>query len=347
MNTEHGRGLLLGALLAAVMFFTPIAAGDEVQTSDGAIIKGEVTLIDAKEVKIKTDHSGEITTKKEVVKTILIERQVMLYFSNGEQIICTVSPSDADGTVRLNMAGGAIRNVPLADIVNISPPDRNLTKEAAKVKWSGSGELGGVMTEGNTRTRSVYGLFKVKRKDTGGVALFELKGAYGEDSDRVIEQFLKGYLRYEYNLTEQTYIFLDDLIEHNYAAQIRIRNVQSVGPGYYFLKDDMTELKGETGPSYTIEIRRNDESDYFIGWKTAASLEHKISEETSLSALAAHYANLEDFEGWRFEGSAGVKRKLSKNFFGRLSYEIQYQNTPPPDTKHTDHRLMFTIGLEF
>ncbi|HOX38619.1 MAG TPA: DUF481 domain-containing protein [Candidatus Brocadiia bacterium] len=336
-------------VLAAAMAIWGLSAGnaDEVRTNDGSVIIGEVTVIDGGSVKVKTEHSGEVSTKKELVKSVSIERQIMLYFANGEQIACSVSPSDADGRIRLNLPEGATRNVPLADIVNMSPPDRNLTKEAAEVKWNGSGELGGVFTEGNTRSKTIYGIFKVKRKDPGGVALFELKGAYGESEGDLIEQYLKAYLRYEYNLTERTYLFFDDLVEHNYPAQIRIRNVQSVGPGYYFMKDDMTELKGETGPSYTIEIRRTGEDRYFIGWKTSAQLDHKFSEEASLNAIATHYANLEDFDGWRAEGSVGVKRKLSKSLFGRIAYEVQYENMPPPDTKHTDHRLTLTIGFEF
>ena len=146
-------------LIATIACFSlSPAVADQVVLKNGDRVTGTIVKKDAKDLTIKTDHFGVVTTAWEQVASITADKPVNVVLSDGRTLRGT-----------LTTAGGKVEVVADNTRASVAPGDITVLRDADEQKayerllrpgwgdlWAGSASLGFAGTIGNARTLHVY-----------------------------------------------------------------------------------------------------------------------------------------------------------------------------------------------
>ena len=116
--------------------------------------------------------------------------------------------------------------------------------------WSGSAELGGVATTGNTRTSSIDGKLKLEYTTGPWTSTARLEALHASSDGTTNANRIFGNIGTHYALDASDYLFGDLRGTHDTFSGYRYQASTSVGIGRQFVKNDTIDLRAEIGPGY-------------------------------------------------------------------------------------------------
>lgn len=226
-----------------------------------------------------------------------------------------------------------------------------------KGPWTGTGEIGFLMTGGNTDTESLNSKLTVdyaKAKwfnKTAFEAIYSAEEkedeATGEtDKEKSAEKYV-GSNKTGYNITDDTYVFLLGEYTYDLFSGYYHQSVASVGLGHRLLKTDRQLLELEAGPGYRYSaIREPGDAD---------------DEEEAIARLAALY-KLKLTEKSEFQQDVtvetGSETTITKSVSAitaqivgamamKASFTLRHDSSPPAGTEKTDRQTALTLVYSF
>lgn len=224
--------------------------------------------------------------------------------------------------------------------------DEQATEEAKE--WSVLTSLGLTLTDGNSDTFLATATFEAERDREKDELRFRAAAGYGEDDTNgtriKTQDFLRGSGQYNSLFTPRLYGGLKVEALRDDISDVDYRVITSPLMGYYFLKDERTQLAGEVGPSYVLERRGGVEDDYF-GVRISERFEHEFDSDARVWQSLEVLPQVDEFDNYVLEAEFGVSTKVTNSVGMRLVVQDTYVSEPAPDRENNDVKLI--AGFEY
>ncbi len=350
---KHRQSWQLAAL--TVCAFT--AQADEVLLKNGDKISGTVLNKSGKTLEMKTPYADKVVIKWDAIQTLKSDKPLTVIL-NDKQELTGLAETSADGTVRVNSGG----------VYNTQPIPLENIKEINKKFFSGSVNVGGGLSDGNTTRQSYHGDANVEVR--GKNDKVNLGGQYNYADNQDVDTG-KNVLNarnwqlfgtYAHFFTDKFYGYANGIFTNDRMQDILLRSAFGVGAGYEFFNSEELNLSFEVGPSY-VSTNFYD-TPFGCEAKVAAGKTDACDELDDDSGIAARWAvNYDQFifnktvqifhkHYGLFDGNVFVATRTGFHvpIWNGLQFtnevQVDYYNgyKPSQNKQEVDTRYMFTIG---
>jgi putative salt-induced outer membrane protein YdiY len=234
-----------------------------------------------------------------------------------------------------------------------TPPAAPVNPDVVK-DWNGNVALGLSVANGNSSAYSASAgaaLDKQWKKDEwhfGANGQYAVTNPERDDQD-VTANNIHGAVNYRHLFDERLYGAAGEEIVHDDVADITYRFVTSVGPGYYFIKEPATRLRGEAGPSWLYErVSGSDPAHHnYIAARVAERFEHDFSKNAKVWQSLEYLAKVDDWGNYLLNAEIGAESVITGSISLRLVARDQYNSQPPAGSKSNDITVVGALVYKF
>jgi small nuclear ribonucleoprotein (snRNP)-like protein len=338
-----------GAVLSLACLSLSPVLGDQVVMKNGDRVTGAIVKKDGKNLIVKTDQFGLVTTSWDQVESIRTDKPVNVVLEDGRTAQGTLA--GADGKMEVATPNAKLSVAP-AQVTAIRDSDEQrayerLQRPTLAELWAGTGAVGLAGTTGNSRTVTFttgINAARVTRTDKTSVYLNVIKASSlvnGKNSDTA--QAVRGGIGYDHNLTPRLFANLFNDNEYDKFQNLNLRFVAGGGFGFHAIKKERSQLDLLGGGDFnhasfsTPLIRKSGE--VFGGDEYSL----KLRAATSLVQSFRIFDDPADGGAYRANFDAGASTKIMKWLSWNVSLSDRYLNHPAPGRKTND--FLYTTGL--
>jgi putative salt-induced outer membrane protein YdiY len=338
------------AVLSSLAFLAANAAwADQVVMKNGDRVTGSIVKKDGKNLTIKTDQFGVVTTAWDQVQSIVADKPVNVVLPDGKTVQGTIAT--ANGKVEVATKDTKLSVAP-ADITTI----RNDAEQKAYERlvrpgwgdlWAGTASVGFAGTAGNAETLTfTTGVTAARVTNTDKASLYfnAIKAsalANGKDSDTA--KAVRGGVGYDHKVHDRLFVNAFNDYEYDRFQNLDLRFVIGGGLGFHALKTERSRLDVLGGgdfnrSSYSTPPTQKSGEAY---WGDDYTL--KLRAATSLVQTFRMFNDLTNTGSYRVNFDMGASTKVSKWLNWNLSVSDRYLNHPAAGRKTND--FLYTTGL--
>lgn len=338
---------------SAGFVFTLLAAStawaDQIVLKNGDRVTGSIVKKDGKNLTIKTDHFGVVTTTWDQVESVRADKPVHIVLSDGKTVQGTVSTANgklevATRETRLTLTPDQVTTI--RDDAEQSAYER-LLHPGWNQLWSGTGTIGFAGTSGNARTLTFttgVNAARVTNTDKTSIYFNIIKASAlinGVSADTA--QAVRGGIAYDHNLNPRLFVNVFNDYEYDRFQNLDLRFVLGGGLGFHAIKTERSHLDllggGDfTRASFSTPLLRKSGELYW-----GDEYGYKLSAATSLVQSFRMFNDMSDIGGYRVNFDTGASTRLVKWLTWNLSLSDRYLNRPAPGRKTND--LLYTTGI--
>lgn len=226
-----------------------------------------------------------------------------------------------------------------------------ITLDSNKDQWSGSAELGMVLTSGNTDTQNLNGALNLTQESLKWRTDYSLKSLYSSSDDDTTAEHYKGAVQANYKFDTEQFWYVRGSYEEDRFSGYRSKGSGSTGYGNRFWQhEDGSYLEASVGVGYrdfAIEKNSEDgESDRGSFVRLAGTYEKHFT-PTSLfrqelnSEISTSGGNTVN------ESISSIQANIVDNLAMKLSYKVEYTSDVPSDTDTTDTETTASVLYSF
>ncbi len=255
-------------IMVCVTLQSRLCLADAVTTSDGSRFVGTIVQMADGSLTIETSIAGTLIIDASMITSIETEESINVAFDSGDQLVGSLSSSEAQDASTIETALGSLSVEPtritsMWRVGQESPEmlairaETNKQIEALKPKWTATLEAGGVFKDGNTDRLDGRGRFDVERKTNEDLLKFFLAAEYSEQSKVRTTNEYRGGVLYENQINKKWYWYTRLELEFDEFENLDLRSTAAAGVGYYWLRKPDHELKNRMGLGYRHESFTN------------------------------------------------------------------------------------------
>jgi putative salt-induced outer membrane protein len=214
---------------------------------------------------------------------------------------------------------------------------------AAAADWSGTGKLGGVVTRGNTETKTVSAIVDV------GNELDQWTYKFGGTILRTVTDDVTSADRWElrteanYSFTERAFSFGTLRYESDSFTDYAYQAAGAAGYGYRFAMTDKTRLEAQLGVgARRAELRLTDVVESSAILRGAMNFEHWLSPTTR---IYDRYLVESGEDNTFMQNQLGLEIKVNAHFALGLDYTVRRNSDVLPGTRNSDQ--VYTTSLVY
>lgn len=183
-----------------------------------------------------------------------------------------------------------------------------------------------------------YGESTVERESTvDGVATVE-------DVDETTVENARAFANAKKTMSPLTFGYVDVSFLYDDIAMVDHRFVAGPGLGVYPLKNDITSLLFEAGPSYVWE-KVADVSDDYLAVRFAERFTHALSDTAKVWQSAEYLPKADDFGDYLLSAEVGVEAALNAHLNLGLVLRDKYDSEPGEGLEKNDLALIGRISV--
>jgi len=216
----------------------------------------------------------------------------------------------------------------------------------AQAEWSGKGELGGVISRGNTESETINGKVDVAKelerwKHSAG---FSILRTVNNDVTTANRWELRG--ESDFKLNDRSYLFGALRYEDDDFTNYKYQATASLGYGYKFIDSDRTKLDGKIGVGYRFaELRLTGEDADEAIVRGVLDFSHQLTDTTSVTNKFLVEAGSDNTF---LQNVLSLAVKINAALALGLSYEVRHNTDVLPGPEKTDQvvtaNLVFGFG---
>jgi putative salt-induced outer membrane protein len=199
--------------------------------------------------------------------------------------------------------------------------------------WRGKAELGGFLTTGNSNTFGVTASLAATREGLQWRQKFRAQADYQESLGVTTREHYLASYEPNYKVDDRAYVYGQAQFEGDRLLGYDERYSASLGAGYSAIKSPRVRLDLELGPAYRYTDLTDDTVQSSIAARGSVDLNWKLLPGLSVSQTASAYVQ-------RFNSTVSSATALNAKLIGplsaQLSYNVQYESTPPAGSVSTD-----------
>ncbi|HVW85588.1 MAG TPA: DUF481 domain-containing protein [Bryobacteraceae bacterium] len=316
---------------------------------NGDRVTGSIVKKDDKNLTIKSDQFGIITTAWDQVASVRTDEPINVVLSDGRTAQGTLETSD--GRIHVVTPSARLEVAP-AEVSALRNADEQKAYERLQRPgwgelWSGTGSIGFAGTAGNAKTLTFttgVTAARVTRNDKTSVYFNTIKASAlvnGKSADTA--QAIRGGVGYDHNLSSRVFANVFNDWEYDKFQNLDLRFVIGGGLGFHAIKTDRSQLDLLAGADYnrskfSTPFTRNSAE---VFWGDEYSL--KVSSATSLVQSFRMFNDLTNTGTYRVNFDIGASTKISKWLNWNLSLSDRFLSDPAPGRKTND--FLYTTGL--
>jgi putative salt-induced outer membrane protein YdiY len=225
--------------------------------------------------------------------------------------------------------------------------DEDEEEELTLNEWNGSISLGAGWTGGNSKTEGASASVDAQYRREIDRTTLKLFYEYQSSDDVRLKDNYFADAKYDYFLTDATYLWGQLRAEVNTLAGLKLRKIAGAGLGHQFADSDTFKLSGEAGLSYIDEEFRGGVEDDYMAARLAYDLDWIPNDRWSFGQSTDFYPSLDDTDVWYVVVDNFAKVHLTDSMFGQLKYLFQHVEQPSAGAKQDDHTVQLTVGWDF
>jgi len=325
------------------------AWADQVVLQNGDRLTGSIVKKDGKNLTIKTDQFGVVTTSWDQVVSVRVDKPVSVVLPDGRTVQGTIATTN--GKVEITTKDAKLSLEP-AEVATIRNDDEQKAYERLQKPgwgdlWTGSGSVGFAGTAGNARTltfTTAVNAARITNTDKLSVYFNTIKAsAFVNGLNADTAQAVRGGLGYDHNLTSRMFLNVFNDYEYDKFQNLDLRFVVGAGLGYHAIKTDRSQLDLLAGvdfnhSSFSTPLIRDSAEVYF-----GDDYNYKLSAVTSFYQAFRMFEDLSNTGTYRMNFDIGASTKISKWLTWNLALSDRYLNHPAPGRKTND--FLYTTGL--
>ena len=325
------------------------AWADQVVMKNGDRVTGSIIKKDGKNLTIKTDHFGVVTTSWDQVESVRADKPVHVVLADGKTVQGTLATTG--GKVEVTTKDAKLSLAP-ADVATIRDDAEQkayerLLKPGWGELWAGTGSVGFAGTSGNAKTLTfTTGITaaRVTRTDKTMLYFNAIKAsALVNGADAETARAVRGGIAYDHNLHPRLFVNVFNDYEFDKFQHLDLRFVLGGGFGWHAYKSERSRFDLLGGgdfnrSSFSTPLTQKSAEIY---WGDEFSL--KLAAATSLVQSFRMFNNLTTTGSYRVNFDIGASTKLSKRLNWNVSVSDRNLNHPAAGRKAND--LMYTTGL--
>ena len=327
----------LGILCAMLLSATLLA--DKIYLTDGTVIVGQLQKIAASKASIQTSFAGELVIDQANITQIETTAPLTGVLTNEQRFQGNLQPGAASG--QLQVAGSsapiALDSVKALWAEGIADP--TIPPPPPGREWSGEAYLDMSGKTGNTE--KFYGGAGAKAVMTGpdDRLLMYIKGAYARENSVTNEKEYIAGADYEHSIANTLNSwFVRAEMEKDEFSGIDLRTHVVAGYGYFFFKEEDTQLRFRIGLSYQrreFETGRNEDT---YGLDLNLHYERRIDDWGTLVSDLTYTPGLDDIDDYRIyhETALDIPLLMQKPLSLRLGISNEYNNLVAEDVERLD-----------
>jgi putative salt-induced outer membrane protein YdiY len=326
-----------------------LAWADQIVMKNGDRVTGSIIKKAGKDITIKTDHFGVVTTAWDQVESVTSTKPVTVVLNDGKSLQGTLATSDgkievAAQDTKLSAAPQDIAT--LRDTAEQRAYERLLRPGWTEL-WAGAGSMGFAGTNGNARTLTFttgVNAARVTTNDKTSLYFNTIKASAlvnGNNADTA--QAVRGGIGYDHNLSKRLFVNVFNDYEYDRFQSLDLRFVIGGGLGFHVWKGERSVLDLLGGgdfnhSSFSPALTRNSAEAY---WGDEYAF--KLNKATSLVQSFRMFNDLTNTGQYRVNFDAGASTKVSKWLNWNVSLSDRFLNHPAPGRKTND--FLYTTGL--
>ncbi|MCX6626930.1 MAG: DUF481 domain-containing protein [Candidatus Solibacter sp.] len=316
---------------------------------NGDRVTGSIIKKDGKNLTIKTDQFGVVTTSWDQVESVMADKPVNVVLPDGKTVQGTLAT--ANGKVEVATKDAKLSLAP-ADVGTIRDDAEQkayerLLKPGWGQLWAGTGSIGFAGTSGNAKTLTfTTGVNAARATKTDKTTLYfsAIKASAlvsGKNSDTA--QAVRGGIGYDHNVNPRLFVNVFNDYEFDKFQNLDLRFVLGGGLGFHAVKTERSRLDLLGGgafnrSSFNTPLTRKSGEIY---WGDEYAL--KLGAATSLVQSFRMFNDMTNRGSYRVNFDIGASTKIAKWLNWNVSVSDRYLNRPAPGRKSND--LLYTTGL--
>lgn len=247
------------------------------------------------------------------------------------------------------IAGAFTAAAPLFAQVAAPPPDPAPEAEAAG--WKTKVTAGFSTKSGNTESDAYSGRIESGTTINRTILAMMLEGNYAESettdqNGAKRDEQTEGSATFNANVKQRFdgfYLFVDELASHDAIADIKLRNVATLGFGTFLADSDAFKFSIDAGAAYVVE--RAIENDDYVAFRFGERIDWKVNENVSAWEKLEITPEAADFGNTLFAFEAGIESALTKTLAFGVTLKIDHDTEPNEGGEKTDRVLGAHISL--
>lgn len=219
--------------------------------------------------------------------------------------------------------------------------------------FSGEGEIGLLITSGNSETESVNAKLGLKYEkehllsEAGIAALYSSEKteiSKGIEEDKVSAEKYKGSAKLGYKFNEPNYVFVNADYEDDRFSGYDYKTTYSVGYGRKLINSDKMNLDIEVGPGYRYDKLEGGETEDGAIFRGYAKFIYKFTES---AAFQQDLTVVTGSENTNTKSVSALKCQIVGALSMKASYTVENNSDVPDDKEKTDTETSLTLVYGF
>ncbi len=322
-----------------------IVSADEVVLKNGSHIIGEVLKKDGSALEFKTPFAGTLKIKWTNIIELKMDKPIQLMLKDDSTLMANTLKNKEDIIEISNDNKSPVQMIKQSEMAYINPDPWRI---GAGYKITGGLNIALKSQHGNTDKDEfdLDGVITLRRKNDR----LKFRGEYEKDkSNNIRTNFNWLFLgKYDYFITDKTYIGGTALFEHDEFADLDLRETYGLHSGHQYFESKAINLSVEAGLAKVYEdfIDAKD-NDFSAGTWAVKYDQFFFDEFVQLYHRQSSRLNLEDTDKFIFKSWTGLRFPLDYGF--SISGEVQadYDSQPAPGVHKTDTTYLFKLGYDY
>ena len=221
-----------------------------------------------------------------------------------------------------------------------------------KKAWSGAGEIGFLMTSGNSETESINARANLKYEkghllaEAGASALYssEETESDGRTEERTSAEKYNCNEKLGYKFDAANYVFVTGDYTNDRFSGYDYQSTWTAGYGRKVIATDTIMLNIEAGPGYRYDKRENGQVENEGVFRGYAMFNYKFSESASFQQSLTVVAGSNNTNT---RSVSAIKSQLVGALSMKASYTVDHDSSVPPETSKTDTETALTLVYDF
>ena len=346
------RQIVVAGSVCLALGLCVCAPADTVETTNGSVLVGTITLVADGQVHIDTDFAGPLAVPQDKVAGLGTDAARVVSLASGNVLVGPIVRQAGRATVQtalgeLDITEDAI--VALWSEGDDSPQVAALKKTAAAAaaKWDYEATVDIAGKTGNTERLGTAGSFTATRVGPDDKLIFSAAGERIEDEGRTTSKELQGGIDYERIFAKRHAWYARVFLEYDEFELLDLRTTAAAGYGYYFLRREDHVLRGRIGALVRHESYADGTDDQTVGIDLGLHHLLRLTEWSKLVTDVTCTPSIEDFEDYRVnhETSLEVPLGMSDLWKLRLGVSNDYNSRTTGGTEHLDSAYFARLVL--
>ncbi|KQM65169.1 hypothetical protein ASE75_08145 [Sphingomonas sp. Leaf17] len=210
--------------------------------------------------------------------------------------------------------------------------------------WTGRAQLGGWKTTGNSDNTGLSAVIDLNREGIRWRQKFKAQADYQESANVTTREHYLASYEPNYKIDDRAYIYGAAQYESDRFLGYYDRYSASVGAGYSAIKTPRVKLDLELGPAFRDTSFTDDTQQRSAAARGSLDFNWKLTNGLSISQTASAY--VQRFNS-TVNGLTALNAKLIGPLSAQLSYNVQFESTPPVGSVSTDTTTRASLVYSF